>query len=119
MVITLALALTLTQLIIGVFPWRASARNFQDKCLAYTPENSIDNSTRTVLTFIPAGTNLTLADNDPSCNRPDQVVGADLCRVSLHIPTSTMSGIVYEMWLPETWNGRLVTTGNGGIDGCK
>lgn len=119
MALVLALALALVQFTEGVFPWQGSPSSFRSKCLAYKPENSIVEATRTELAFIPAGTNLTLTDNDASCNRPSQVVDTDLCRVSLHIPTSTRSGIVYELWLPETWNGRLVTTGNGGIDGCK
>ena len=92
---------------------------FQDKCLAFTPETHIYNSTRTVLAYIPAGTNLTLPDNDPTCGRPSQVVAVNICRVGLSIPTSNRSSISLELWLPENWSDRFLTTGNGGVDGCK
>ena len=91
---------------------------FRKKCLAFTPELYIANSTRQVLEYVPAGTNLTFPDNDPTCARPSQVVSVDLCRVALSIPTSNRSSITFEMWLPVQWSGRFLSTGNGGIDGC-
>ena len=33
-------------------------------------------------------------------------------------PTSERSSFTFEMWLPVRWSGRLLGTGNGGIDGC-
>ena len=93
--------------------------SFQDKCLAFTPEAQIYNSTRTVLEYIVAGTNLTLPDNDPTCARPSQVVAVNICRVGLIIPTSNRSSISFELWLPENWSDRFLVTGNGGIDGCQ
>ncbi|KAF3481130.1 ferulic acid esterase [Arthroderma uncinatum] len=69
--------------------------------------------------FIPAGTNLTFPSNDPSCNRPSQVVAVDICRVALHASTSSRSGVHFEVWLPMNWQRqRFLATGNGGIDGC-
>lgn len=109
-------------LVIFLTLWLSLAINalcsFQDKCLAFTPETHIYNSTRTVLAYIAAGTNLTLPDNDPTCNRPSQVVAVNICRVGLSIPTSNRSSISFELWLPENWSDRFLTTGNGGIDGC-
>ena len=93
--------------------------NFQDKCLSFTPETYIHNSSRHVLTYITAGTNLTLPDNDPTCNRSSQIVPVNICRVGLSIPTSNRSSISFELWLPENWSDRFLVTGNGGIDGCK
>ncbi|ORY61662.1 Tannase/feruloyl esterase [Pseudomassariella vexata] len=91
---------------------------FQDRCLAFTPEAHVSNSTRTELQFVPAGTNLTFPDNDATCNRASQVVSVDICRATLSIPTSNRSSITFEVWLPEVWTGRTLATGNGGIDGC-
>lgn len=72
------------------------------------------------ISYIPAGTNLSLPFNDPSCNRPSQVVPVDICRVTLYTATSCRSGVHYEVWLPLEWKGRrFLGTGNGGIDGCK
>ena len=92
---------------------------FQQQCLAFKPETYVYNSTREVLEYVPAGTNLTFPYNDPSCDRPDQVASANLCRVALSIPTSNRSSFTYEHWMPETWSGRFLATGNGGIDGCQ
>lgn len=99
-------------------PVRSQDAFQKKKCLAFTPEAYIANSTRQVLEYVPAGTNLTFPDNDPTCARPSQVVSADLCRIALLIPTSNRSSITFEMWLPVQWSGRFLGTGNGGIDGC-
>ena len=93
--------------------------DFQGRCRSFTPEEYVLNSTREVLEYIPAGTNLTFLYNDPSCNRPSQVIAADICRVALSIPTSNRSSIAFEIWLPIQWSGRFLGTGNGGIDGCS
>ena len=93
--------------------------SFRDRCLSFRPEAHVYNSTRYVLEHVAAGTTLTLTDNDPTCSRSSQVVAVDLCRVGLSIPTSARSSISFELWLPETWSGRFLATGNGGIDGCE
>lgn len=67
----------------------AEATNeFQQRCLSFTPESLVKNSTRTVLEYVPANTTLKFPDNDASCERPSQLVSVDLCRVALSIPTS-------------------------------
>ena len=93
--------------------------NFQEKCLSFSPERYVYNSTRTVLSFVAAGTNLAFPDNDPTCTRPNQTVAVNLCRIGLSIPTSNRSSISFELWMPENWSSRFLATGNGGIDGCK
>ena len=95
-----------------------AANSFQEQCLTFTPEAYIYNSSRHVLAYVAAGTNLTLPDNDPTCARPSQVVAVDICRVGLLIPTSNRSSISFELWLPENYSDRFLVTGNGGIDGC-
>ena len=92
--------------------------DFQARCLSFQPESCIKNATRTVLEFVKSGTNLTFPDNVASCSRSSQVVSKDSCRVALSVPTSNRSSITFELWLPEVWTGRLLTVGNGGIDGC-
>jgi feruloyl esterase len=42
----------------------------------------------------------------------------NLCRLQLTVPTSKSSEVVMETWLPENWNGRTLSTGNGGLGGC-
>ena len=93
--------------------------NFRERCLSFSPEAYIYNSSRHILDYVPAGTNISLPDNDPTCMRPNQSVPVDLCRIALGIPTSNRSSVVFELWLPEDWSGRFLATGNGGIDGCE
>jgi hypothetical protein len=104
--------------VVCLFTQACALNHFQQSCLSFTPELYVENSTRQVLEYVPAGTNLTFPYNDPTCDRPNQVVSADLCRVALSIPTSTRSSITFEIWLPAIWSGRFLATGNGGLDGC-
>ena len=110
-------------LILSLLTWSPLAvhavYSFHDRCLSFTPEAYIYNSSRHVLTYVPAGTNLTLPDNDPTCARPSILVAVGICRVGLSIPTSNRSSVSFELWLPEDWSDRLLVTGNGGIDGCE
>ena len=91
---------------------------FEEKCLAFRPEEVVPGSTRNVLEYVAANTTLTFPDNAASCNRGKQVVAVNLCRTALAIQTTGESSIVFEAWLPETWSGWFLATGNGGIDGC-
>ncbi|THU87952.1 tannase and feruloyl esterase [Dendrothele bispora CBS 962.96] len=68
--------------------------------------------------FVPAGTNVTFPDNDPTCARSSQVVLTDTCRIAMFIPTSERSNISFEAWFPRNWTGRFLSTGNGGLSGC-
>jgi hypothetical protein len=73
--------------------------DFKERCLSFTPEMSVHNSTRTVLEYVPGGTTLAFPDNDASCARPSQLVSMDMCRVALSIPTSNRySGDLISIW---------------------
>jgi len=91
---------------------------FSTKCTEFEPTNFVPNASVSSHEFVLAGTTLLFPDNDPSCARLNQTVSVDMCRIALNIRTSTKSGIISEFWLPETWTGRFLATGNGGIDGC-
>ena len=106
-------------LVAGLLQCAVADATFQQKCLAFAPQQDIFNSTLAVLDYVPAGTNISLPDNDPSCNTRSQVAAVELCRAALHIPTSNRSSLVVELWLPEKWSGRVLAVGNGGIDGCE
>lgn len=96
----------------------AASSDFERKCLAFEPEKFVTGATRNVLEYVAANTTLALADNIAACKRESQAVTTDLCRIALSIKTSNQSDITFEAWLPETWSGRFLATGNGGIDGC-
>lgn len=91
---------------------------FEQTCLAFKPQSYVFNSTLNILEYVPAGTNLPLTGNDPTCSRTNQTAVNNLCRIGLTIPTSNQSSLIYEQWLPEVWSGRFLATGNGGTDGC-
>ncbi|KAK1993167.1 hypothetical protein LX36DRAFT_643558 [Colletotrichum falcatum] len=112
-----ASVLPLSVFLLGLGGGRALAA-FRDDCLALAPEAAVANSTVKTLEFVTSGTNLSFPEHDASCNRASQVVRADLCRVAMNITTSARSEVAAEVWLPEDWNGRLVTVAGGGLDGC-
>lgn len=92
--------------------------DFRAACSGFSPSQYVQHATVNVLEFVAAGTTLLFPDNDPSCDRPNQTVSVDICRIALNISTSNRSGIIFESWLPANWTGRFLATGNGGIDGC-
>ncbi|KAG6908599.1 hypothetical protein DXG01_004002 [Tephrocybe rancida] len=41
-----------------------------------------------------------------------------MCRVQFVVNTTTTSAVHAEAWLPDTWYGRFLAVGNGGLGGC-
>jgi feruloyl esterase len=93
--------------------------SFRDKCLKFQP--NIQNAKLEFTEFLQHGTQTFLTYRDLSCGGPglSPVLSQDVCRVALYITTSDRSGIHFEAWLPKDWSGRFLSTGNGGIGGCK
>lgn len=89
--------------------------DFYSRCISFEPTRYVANSTVNALEFISAGK--TLFFQNDSCTQ-QQTVSVDICRIALNISTSTKSGIISEYWLPANWTGRVLASGNGGIDGC-
>lgn len=92
--------------------------DFESKCASIASTLSIENGVVYFSEFVAAGTNLSLPDNDPSCTTPSVLVPADICRIALSVATSNRSGISMEAWLPADWQGRFLSVGNGGLNGC-
>lgn len=97
--------------------WATASASASPECLSFEPQKFVS-STLARLEHVPADTTLQL-DSVPSCNRRSQAVKTDICRVALQIATSSRSAISLELWLPTRWSGRLLATGNGGVDGCE
>ncbi|PVH95198.1 tannase-domain-containing protein [Periconia macrospinosa] len=91
---------------------------FMQSCAAFANSTQIPNSTFITATYVPAGTNLTFPNADPSCTRTSQLVNTAMCRIQANITTSSTSGLSFEAWLPQNWTGRFLSTGNGGLGGC-
>jgi hypothetical protein len=101
------------------FLCKAASSNFEKRCLAFQPEKLVAGATRNALQYLSSNTTLLLPDNDDTCNRAEQAISANTCRIVLSIKTSEESRIILEAWLPDVWTGRFLATGNGGIDGCE
>ena len=91
---------------------------FTERCSALAKQLKIPGANRTAAEYVAAGTQLQFPNATATCTRPSQNVSVGLCRVSLQVATSARSGIKAEVWLPEKWTGRFLSTGNGGIGGC-
>jgi feruloyl esterase len=113
--ITTLLCLTLPVL----FHHARATQDFEQRCLAFQPQDVIVNATRRVVQYVSTGTTLALPGNDATCNRKAQAISSNMCRIALSIQTSEQSSIIFEAWLPEDWTGRFLASGNGGLDGCE
>ncbi|KAF9890199.1 Tannase and feruloyl esterase [Aspergillus nanangensis] len=91
---------------------------FQAKCTSFVDTINLPNVHVNFASYIPGGTNLSLADNPPSCNTASQSVSADICRIAMAVKTSNSSEITLEAWFPREYTGRFLSTGNGGLSGC-
>lgn len=40
-----------------------------------------------------------------------------LCAISINVPSSASTSFNFGVFMPDTWNGRFITTGNGGFGG--
>lgn len=99
-----------------------NSSDFNTQCTTFgnSLAGTIPNATIWFSQHVAAGSNLTLPDYDPSCGPASQVVDVDMCRVAMFVTTSNSSNISMEVWLPpaDTWTGRFLSTGNGGLSGC-
>ena len=93
---------------------RAAYAAFNESCTTFVFQST---DTRTVAsTFFAAGARVNIS----SIFQPiDTTVLPAFCRVELAITTNTTSNstALAEVWLPEGWNGRFLTVGNGGFSG--
>ncbi|KAJ5226094.1 hypothetical protein N7468_007319 [Penicillium chermesinum] len=99
----------------------ASQDAFQSKCVQFGNQINLPHVSVNFAEYVPGGTNLSLSDNAPSCNAQNgayQNVTADLCRITMAVETSNSSQITLEAWFPREYNGRFLSTGNGGLSGC-
>ncbi|KAL4804364.1 putative feruloyl esterase B [Aspergillus unguis] len=94
-----------------------AADPFQTRCENFRDEIGIPNVKVNVASYVAGGTNLSLADNVPTCDQ-SQLVSSDVCRVAMAVTTSNASEITLEAWFPREYKGRFLSTGNGGLGGC-
>lgn len=99
----------------------------QDSCTALKSSLRLQNINAAVITSqqYAAGTNISIATTSPgqAADCTSYITpSVDICRLVLNITTSTRSHTYFEAWLPNgsktPWNGRFLSTGNGGLNGC-
>jgi hypothetical protein len=115
-------------LLVAVIPFCVSAASKSDpsaKCLALQNRLHLQNTTILNVTYVAAPTNVTTPGScqlTAPVNAPPvstvPVSAAPLCRVQFVIHTTTTSAVHAEAWLPDTWYGRFLGLGNGGLGGC-
>jgi feruloyl esterase len=98
-------------------------KSFQDKCTSLVLDN-FPNVNWGTPTFIKQGTILNLTEQfpDKTCLLYDGInpqIRNNICRLQVNVATSKTSAVTLEVWLPEDWSGRFLSTGNGGFAGCK
>ena len=87
-----------------------------DPCISFT-SSSFENTTITNAFYQEAGTNFSTSDS--VCGTPlSNLSHANVCRIQGFINTTSESSLKFEAWLPDTWYGRFIRLGNGGLDGC-
>ncbi|KAJ7867845.1 tannase and feruloyl esterase [Mycena leptocephala] len=105
--------LLLPLVLAAVFPLCVNAASAN--CLALQKRLHLENTTIINVTYVAAPTNVTTPG---SCQSSAPVTSAPLCRVQFVINTTTTSAVHAEAWLPDTWCGRFMGLGNGGLGGC-
>ncbi|KAJ7330892.1 tannase and feruloyl esterase [Mycena albidolilacea] len=101
-----------------VFTFAAAAQSRTDwhtNCLSLKTSLHLDNTTILNTTYIAAPTNITTPG---ICQSTAPVTSAPLCRVEFVINTTSSSAVHAEAWLPDTWYGRFLEVGDGGLGGC-
>ncbi|EGP87860.1 putative ferulic acid Esterase/Feruloyl esterase precursor [Zymoseptoria tritici IPO323] len=87
--------------------------------LTFPPDLATD-----LVSCVPYAANSTITieggQRDATCGTT-VTPSVDICRVVLNVITSSESQTYMEVWLPDgetEWNGRTMSTDNGGVNGC-
>ncbi|KIP02131.1 hypothetical protein PHLGIDRAFT_309422 [Phlebiopsis gigantea 11061_1 CR5-6] len=92
----------------------APSRSFEGACHHF--ELNLSGVLLNGTTHYPANTTVAITTPQSSINATDLPA---FCRLELVVTTNATAGstALTEVWLPDDWNGRLLTVGNGGLSG--
>lgn len=93
--------------------------DFRTKCFKFEPRSGSARVER--IEHHVKGSTVALPYRHSTCGGPGNsaTLSQDVCRLALRIDTSERSGIHFEAWFPAQYSGRILATGNGGLNGCK
>ncbi|KAJ6492482.1 tannase and feruloyl esterase [Mycena vitilis] len=86
-------------------------------CLALKSTLQLENTTILDVAYLGLDTSANVSTAG-SCQSSALVSAAPLCRVYFVTNTTSTSAVHGEAWLPDTWYGRFLGLGNGGLSGC-
>ncbi|KAJ7848318.1 tannase and feruloyl esterase [Mycena leptocephala] len=89
--------------------------DWKTNCLSLKKNLHLENTKILNTTYIAKSQNITTPG---ICRSTAPVNSAPLCRVQFVINTTSSSAVHAEAWLPDTWYGRFLVAGNGGLGGC-
>ncbi|KAL1593796.1 Actin-like protein arp9 [Paraconiothyrium brasiliense] len=99
--------------------------SFQETCVNLADDIQLDYTfevnlaeylaPNTTIDLTTEGLNATCYDSAGNTTAP---IPVGVCRLNLRVATSESSEVYMEVWLPKNWDGRTLTTGNGGLAGC-
>lgn len=105
----------------------ANASTYSTDCSGLANSLHFDGVNASIISssLVSAGTTINIALTSPgqalNCQNTT-VPSVDICRVVVNVTTSYRSSSYIEVWLPSgeasPWNGRFLSTGNGGLNGC-
>ncbi|KAF8072292.1 tannase and feruloyl esterase [Lyophyllum atratum] len=83
-------------------------------CTALETRLHLEDTTILSATHVTGPANVTA----PGSCTSQALVSSSVCRVQFVVNTTSSSAIHAEAWLPDTWFGRFLGLGNGGLGGC-
>ena len=105
----------LSRKLLIVLGFLATAQSTPDPCADLLTTLYLENTTIIAAERLIGGQNIS---TQGSC-QSSAFVTTSLCRVYAVVNTTADSAVHFEMWLPDTWFGRFLAIGNGGLAGCK